>query len=274
MPFIRMRVWLAFGLAAVIWSGERPTAQVAGAQQASALPASGSLGTLLTRYAEFLPLDVRLDPRVASAPVDCDVAGLSPYAALREVLLASGVDYVIVQKGERLSLVAGDASEAVLLEGPNSRLPEVSDAASADARRAEAPDNELDAETQSSPLSAAGTGGNPGGGAMSPADMASILHGATAPTSGQSRWVDLPFPDEQGQPVRVWKPAGMPPVVELPFPDAAGQPVIQVVPARPLGIIELPFPGPDGLPVLQGPPLSAVPASSRTPGSVVRQPPV
>lgn len=269
MPLMRTRAWLVAGLVAVIGTVAAPTVRPAQAQQAAVARVTGSLGELLRRYADILPLDIRLDPKVADAAVDIDVAGLSPYVALREILLASGVDYVIVQRGDRYSLVAGDAAQAVAVEH-DAAPGAATEPAAEEVERAKAGEPESTPESDApAPAPASGAAASSSGrpaGEMTAADLAAILSGPVRLPTDQARWVELPFPDDQGQPIRVWRPAGTPPVVELPFVDSVGQPVVQVVPARPLGVFELPFPDANGQPLLQVTAPPAAPSSTRTPG--------
>ena len=267
MPLMRTRTWLVAALVAVVGTVAAPAVRPTHAQQAAVARVTGALGELLRRYAEILPLDIRLDPAVAGAAVDIDATGLSPYVALREILLASGVDYVIVQRGERYSLVAGDAAQAVSVEGDASPAAATEPAPESGERASAAePDAESDAPASAPVAGGVTASSSRPAGEMTAADLAAILSGPARPPSNEARWVELPFRDDQGQPIRVWRPAGTPPVVELPFVDSAGQPVVQVVPARPLGVIELPFPDANGRPLLQVTAPTAAPSSTRTPG--------
>lgn len=236
--------------------------------------AGRSLGELLRTYATILPLDIRLDPSVSDVIVEADVAGLSPAAALREVLLASGVDYVMVRRGDRYSLVAGDASAAVDL-GPLDRqadasaIPATEGSAVAEHERKGEPADEED----TAPPTVTGTAaGSPqGAGVMSDADLLAVLTTVPPARHDQGQWVALPFPDENGQAIKTWRPAGKPSMVELPFTDATGQPVLQQIPtSRPVGYIELPFPDKDGQPLRQFVAPAVAPATNATtPGVVV-----
>lgn len=276
---MRTRIVSAFLAATIVLVGAATpcgaqTPPSAAAASAEAPVTGRALAELLRAYAALLPLDIRLDPKVSDIVVDADVAGLSPAAALREVLLASGVDYVMVRRGDRYSLVAGDASAAVDID-PVERPAEVPTTSLA-AEPTDGEENRKGEPADDDPVPApaltvaTGGAGQRGAGVMSDADLLAALT-TPAPARGtQGEWVTLPFPDENGQAVKTWRPAGKPSVIELPFTDSTGQPIIQVLPSRPVGYVELPFPDKDGQPLRQIVAPAAAPATSATtPGVVV-----
>jgi hypothetical protein len=243
--------------------------QAAGGPCAQAVaPASATtLADALRGLAAVLPLDIRLDPAVARVVVEADVAGVPSEVALRRVLMASGVDFVIGRRGDRLVVVAGNASEAQPfdIEPDRARAEGVPGEDSGDVAKREAPAEEPDTDAPPSVAPADETAGARAPGEVTAQELAALLSASPKVDRTAPGWVELPFPDENGQPVRVWRPGGNPGIVELPFPDESGQPLTQQVPARPLGFVELPFPDEHGRPIRVVTPPASVPAPATSP---------
>jgi hypothetical protein len=249
--------------------GGQAYAQAPSAVSEAAAPSGrGTLAEVLRRLAATLPLDVRLDPAVARLPVDVDLRGLAPDRALERVLVAAGVDFVLGQRGDRLMAVVGDSAGAAPLDPKDLEAPHPGVGESSATQQpvgAEKPDDEPD-DTQATTASGAETSTVRAPGEMTPGEMLLLLSPPPSVDRRAAGWVELPFPGEDGRPVRVWRPGGTPAVVELPFPDQAGQPLIQVLPARPLGYVELPFPDEHGRPIQVPLPQGPAPTTSLKPG--------
>jgi hypothetical protein len=240
-------------------------AQAVTDQSASASPMSLTLTEALLEVSRVLPLDLRLDPAVALVPVRVDLGGLPPYEQLRQVLLTSGVDFVVAQRGARFLVIAGSASAARPADlgeseaderRPTEESPVAADAPPSSAAPVE-PEGEEEAQRSDGAAVVATAPGVRAPGEVSGDELVALLTGAPLPARDQPGLVELPFPDADGQPIRVWRSGGTPSAVELPFPDEAGNPLLQPVTPGPRGFIELPFPDQNGQPI-------RVPASDGT----------
>lgn len=218
---------------------------------------------VLREHAASAPVDLRVDPAVADRLVDVSIDGLDIESALKRALLASGVDFVMVWKGGRLQVLAGDLHAAVDMTrrgagvtapaGPEPRVVELESepVASSSSDQAPAPPAP-EAERGAAAPDFAPTAGE---GSVTGAQMLALLTAPVASsTTRNSASIELPFTDAAGQPVRLARPAETPGAVQLPFTDETGQPVVQIGPARPPGVIELPLPDEFGRPIRIAPP--------------------
>ena len=268
-PLWMVAVWLLSLGPPTAFAAAQQTDQAALPKGASRI--AGSLTDVLRGLATVLPLDIELDATVAAVTVDVDVRGLTPYQALREVLRASGVDLVLVQRGTRLLLIAGNLAEGRSSEAVAAELPEGGKAEEQPPPQTGAIPVEVEPEGKPSEqgLASANEADHvKAPGEVTADELLAIISASPRVPRDRPGLVELPFPDVDGRPISVWRPGGTPSAVALPFPDESGQPVMQQVPAGPAGFVDLPFPDEHGRQIRVPVPQAPGPVGSPTPGMV------
>lgn len=222
---------------------------------------------VLREIATAVPVEVHLDPAVADRPVSIEINGLPPELALKQALLASGVDFVTAWRGGRLHVRAGDlaaardittslVAEASVLLGDVVAPRELEGDAAADVT-----------SRSTIPVGvglgdASETSSSDGQGVVSGAALLALLSPSPRALRSNDGPILLPFPDATGQPIRVPRPTTVATAIQLPFPDATGQQILQPIPVREPGVVELPFPDEFGRPIRVVTPAPAAPRPS------------
>jgi hypothetical protein len=222
-------------------------------------------------------VDVRIDPAVANRPVAVDFTSLSLEQSLKQVLLASGADFVMAWKNGRLQVLAGDLKAAVDLLGLTAAEPRAveldspPDAGPAVLAEAEpvAPSAVETGTALAEPADRGVAEAVAGAGAVTGEQLIALLAAPPRPaasTPPPAGMIELPFTDAAGRVVRVPRPAGPSVGIQLPFTDDSGQPVVVPNTPRTPGAIDLPFPDEFGRPIRLVPGAAATPQAPRPPG--------
>jgi hypothetical protein len=214
----------ALGILGVRLEGQHVVAQDSGTVAVHAVDAP--LGSLLRQLATLLDaVTLRIDPGADAQLVSVDLDGLSPLAAMGEVLKRAGVDFVLMggANGEPARVLAAtfEFSERASADGadrraPVSATPPIEDHQSEIVSAAEA--NEAAAQTDRA--------------------VAAITDALTAPA----------LPRTAGR------------AIALPFPDAAGESVVQTVSPGSSSVV--PFPTGSAVPAAATSPRASPPSPS------------
>jgi hypothetical protein len=200
-----------------------------------------TLGLLLRALRAASPMELRIDPAVADRPVSLTLTGVPVVVAVVEALKAAGVDYVVSEapggQGRVFRVVAGNLRDAVLIADGQPERRDARPALDSPPPPAVTLRESEDDSRRNRGMSASATddpGAARGEGEVSGEEFLEAIsnHGQPRPTG----WVELPFPDETGQPIRVYRDPAPRTFVELPFPGEDGQPLVLPMPAGPQGL--------------------------------------
>lgn len=228
-----------------------------------------SLGQLLSEIDRQSPLSIRMDRAVADRSVTVHVDDMSAIDALRVILRAAAIDFVLapVADGRPTRVVIGDSDapawspSAVASAGDNS-------SGSGAAEPTSAPDpDEVGAAGHSGPTDVEAAIAPPHPAELSAPDrLTQLLSPGLRSKPAVGAPLALPFIGPDGAPYTVPNHPLTPGLVEFPFADPGGNPIVIQVPS-PGSLVQLPFMGPDGRPytVPSSPPAGA-PASAPAPG--------
>jgi hypothetical protein len=263
------------------WSQSRAVIGEAGGR-VSIRAVQAPLGQLLRELAALTPMDLRVDPAVEGRPVTLALDHVFVERAVRQVLVESDVDHVVVGLERQddsvpIRVVAGDPKRAVPVPGETAResLAAVDEtAADGGAPRTGAGD-EKEGENEpdlSLPGQAADSGTTSTPGNMTPEQWLQALAPAGVVRQQRSGPIMLPFVGEDGKAVVVNVPPGPKTEAVLPFSDENGKAIVVPISPRSDGMTMLPFANEDGSPVLVSVPVPVdpmLPRSSPVPGVVV-----